>query len=321
MRALLFWGVLLLLLPVYFMGYIPLVLIGTPRVRKRGIAATAVPPLSARWILDYTGQRPDAAARKLLPHLPFVPKFTLQLCLLPLTCALRISGHIPSIARYPVHTPQNFWEALGQRNTFFDEAISNAEATVTQFVHLGAGFDTRSHRVSSSIKVFEVDRPAIQQTKREGLDRAGVPQERIHYVEVDFGDPGWWSTLENAGYDPSAPTFFLWEGVSYYLQEADVERMLTGTAQRSPPGSQIAFDYARLDLIHGAGGPLMAFVRLGLKSTRESWTWGLDTTAPAIEPARELVERCGLRLRHYSVYGLEGGRHPPPGGLVVAEVA
>jgi len=68
-------------------------------------------------------------------------------------------------------------------------------------------------------------------------------------------------------------------------------------------------------------GLLMAFVRVMLRASREPWTWGLDTTPPAIDPARELVERCGLRLQHYSVYGREGDRKPPPGGLVVAEVA
>ena len=323
MRRVLFWVTAALMLPLFTFGYLLLLVTGMPRVRKAGISATAVAPLSARWIFDAVGNRPDPACRALLLNLPIVHPLAIRLCMLPVVLGVRVSGYVPFFARYPIDTPQNLWELIGQRNTFFDRAIEDAAGHCTQFVHLGAGFDTRTHRLPAAAchRVFEVDRAPIQRLKREALDGVGIDHGHIRYVEVDFGDPGWWSSVETAGFDQSQPTFFLWEGVSYYLQEQDVVRMLSGVAQRSPVGSRVAFDYASNALISGEGGPLMGFARLMLRLSREPWTWCLDTQAGSADPAKALVQRCGLALQTHSPYGQDTPNSRPVGGLAVAEVA
>src|SRR4051794_9370319 len=74
------------------------------------------------------------------------------------------------------------------RTRFIDDAVTERAAAVEQLVLLGAGFDTRAHRLPAvrALTVFEVDHPATQIRKTaivvgEGLDTHGVA-----YVGIDF---------------------------------------------------------------------------------------------------------------------------------------
>ena len=53
------------------------------------------------------------------------------------------------------------------------------------------------------------------------------------FVPVDFACEDWMDKLVGAGFDTSAPTLFLWEGVTYYLTDDVIEatmRRIAGCA-------------------------------------------------------------------------------------------
>ncbi len=60
-----------------------------------------------------------------------------------------------------------------------------------QLVILGAGYDSRAYRVyglKDGIKIFELDRPAIQHVKKENLlEIFKILPDHVTFVPVDLG--------------------------------------------------------------------------------------------------------------------------------------
>jgi len=124
------------------------------------------------------------------------------------------------------------------------EAIS---AGVQQYVILGAGLDTfalRSRGRADRLSIYEVDHPASQEMKRKGLERVagGVPSN-LNLVPVDFETDRLDDALNAAGFDPGAPAFFSWLGVTCYLTGKAVGATLDQIASVSAPGSSLVVDY------------------------------------------------------------------------------
>jgi methyltransferase (TIGR00027 family) len=126
-----------------------------------------------------------------------------------------------------------------------EAAIRHQE--VEQYVILGAGMDTFALRrpdLVARLQVFEVDHPGTQAHKRRRLREAGreLPV-RQHFVPVDFSRENLAEALASSAYDPQAPSFFSWLGVTYYLTRGAALATLRAIAQVAPPGSQVIFDY------------------------------------------------------------------------------
>jgi methyltransferase (TIGR00027 family) len=133
------------------------------------------------------------------------------------------------------------------RTRFIDEALEQAiDDGARQVVVLGAGFDTHAYRCENLLaqtRIFEVDRPATQAFKVERVSQAlGRPPANLTYVPVDFGRERLGPVLERHGFDASARTFFILEGVTMYLaEEAAHETLRFVAAHRA--GSAVVFDY------------------------------------------------------------------------------
>ena len=186
--------------------------------------------------------------------------------------------------------------AVAVRTRYFDDALEAALAAgVEQVVILGAGFDSRAHRLAAMrrVPVFEVDHPATQAMKRRVVGRGR--SSTVRYVPVRFGTGGASRTgalgtaLAGAGFAASARTVFLWEGVTNYLDEPTVDVTLRFIAASAELLLFTYIDRAILDDASGFEGAAESIAhvqRLG-----EPFTWGLR---PA-EAAGYLAER-GLEL-------------------------
>ncbi len=117
---------------------------------------------------------------------------------------------------------------------------------VHQYVILGAGLDTFAYRAltpEADLRVFEVDRPAIQDWKRRRLTEMGLEiPAGLYFAPVDFEQQALADGLARAGFDASAPAFFSWLGVSMYLSRPAIETTLALVADL-PEQSGIVFDY------------------------------------------------------------------------------
>ena len=123
------------------------------------------------------------------------------------------------------------------------EAISSG---VQQYVILGAGLDTFAMRQPSwadRLRIYEVDHPASQEMKRHQIQRIGPLPSNLTLVPVDFETDRLDAALIEAGFDPAAPAFFAWLGVTCYLTREAVTDTIGQIAAVAAPRSQAVLDY------------------------------------------------------------------------------
>lgn len=193
------------------------------------------------------------------------------------------------------------------RTRFIDDTVTERAEGVDQLVLLGAGFDTRAHRLpaATALTTFEVDHPATQARKvavvaGEGIDRRGVV-----YVPVDFERDRLDHELVVAGFDPSRPAIFVWEGVTNYLTAEAVDATLAVVRALAAPGSVLVFTYVDAGVLDGAARfPEAQRWVANVQRAGEPWTFGVDPdAAPAF-----LGERGFALVTDLSTRQADGGR-------------
>ncbi len=142
------------------------------------------------------------------------------------------------------------------RTRLIDDLVrESVHAGTQQLVLLGAGFDSRAFRLDETrwIRIFEVDHPATQRTKRARLKAMFArPPENVHFVEVDFETDNVESKLREAGFDENIPAVVVWEGVVSYLSESAVNANLTLLRRLLVPRSRLILTYVHKGAIDGS---------------------------------------------------------------------
>ena len=118
-----------------------------------------------------------------------------------------------------------FHEHLIARTKFIDELIvKSAINGIQQYVILGAGYDSRAHRLElpSSLKIFEVDQPEVSDNKLAKLPKELPNSENVTYVNIDFSYQSLTEQLIGAGFNQEKSTIFTLEGVSQYITKEAV---------------------------------------------------------------------------------------------------
>jgi methyltransferase (TIGR00027 family) len=167
------------------------------------------------------------------------------------------------------------------RTALIDEALVAAlDRGARQVLILGAGYDSRAYRIPgiARVRVFEVDHPDTQARKRALLERAlGRLPDHVSFVPLDFNRQSLGDRIPEAGFQPGAPAFVIWEGVTEYLKGAAVDATLRFLARAVAPGGGLAFTYLDRGLLDGTrsfrgGGRHLAMMRwMG-----EPFTFGID---------------------------------------------
>lgn len=178
----------------------------------------------------------------------------------------------PACAGWPVRVQQvpdgdanplwgRFARYFGLRTRVLDDFVLHSVHTggARQVVLLGAGLDTRAFRLDwpADCAIFEIDREGVLAFKHRVLDglsataRAGrVP------IPVDLRDD-WAGALCDSGFDATAPSVWLAEGLLFYLPPA-AETYLIDTVDRlSTGGSALGFEVKlEKDLLEYRDSPL-----------------------------------------------------------------
>ncbi len=311
----------LLLLPLTVIGYIVLVAKVMRYSKKHGLSLTSTRPLGSRWILHLFGLREDETMVKMVASLPHISKAALWLTMEPAVIAHRICGYIPKIARIPQPEKATLMSFLNCRTEFFDKTKEKNINSMDQVVFMGAGFDTRAFKYckEKNIKVFELDKENTQKCKIEAFEKARIDHEWITFVPVDFNKESWADKLIEYGYDTSKKTFFLWEGVTIYLEEESIKQTLQAVARSSGKGSIITFDFFSKAIINGEGSWIMSYYwKKMAKMAGEPFKFGIDVATDPKKNVEKLLDETGLSLDGLALIGKTTKKEKPFGGLVEA---
>jgi methyltransferase (TIGR00027 family) len=184
------------------------------------------------------------AAHQLLDAQPRILEDPIAVRLLGKDAAQRIYG---SVDRYQTPEAKALRSHLVLRSRFAEDRLGAAvERGVTQYVILGAGFDTFSLRQpawAESLKIFEVDHPGTQTLKRSRFEEAGLEMPvNSAFACVDFEQESLLDGLVRYRVSIEEPTFFSWLGVTMYLNEAAIDSVLQ-TIAAFPAGSEIVVTF------------------------------------------------------------------------------
>ena len=171
-----------------------------------------------------------------------------------------------------------------------------------QVIIFGAGFDTRANRFANILPVqkwFEIDLPEPQQFKVETLEKHQISDpDNLIRISANLTDPmdSWYDKLVDAGWDSSAPTIFILEGLIYYLTTEEVHNLLSSIPD--VPNSKIILTIIDKSLY-----------KLSLKYGGNRFNWKTNL--------KELNKAGVLKFRNYRLKRSIGTSNPKQIGLNV----
>lgn len=147
---------------------------------------------------------------------------------------------------------QRMCEQIAVRTRFFDDFFASAaDAGIRQAVILASGLDTRAYRLDwpAGTVVFEVDQPEVIEFKTRTLAGLGAqPAAERRTVAIDLRDD-WPAALRANGFDASAPTAWIAEGLLIYLPPEAQDRLFDNIAALSAPGSRLATEHMDMNTL------------------------------------------------------------------------
>ncbi len=165
------------------------------------------------------------------------------------------------------------------RTRYIDDFVQMAISRgIKQLVILGAGYDTRPYRLPqmASIKIFEVDLPAVQDDKKKKLRKyLGRLPDNLCFIPIDFDTQTLEAVFSGAALNPSKPAIFIWEGVTQYISEEAVRQTLAFVG-KSASGSMIVFTYVLKSIIERRSDIPGADHLMDIVAKQSPWVFGLE---------------------------------------------
>ena len=141
---------------------------------------------------------------------------------------------------------QSMIAGMAMRTKFFDEYfLASAGTGIRQAVILAAGLDSRAYRLAwpAESVIYEIDQPEVIEFKAAVFaDLGAEPVAELRSVGIDLRED-WPAELAAAGFDASAPTAWLAEGLLIYLPPAAQDTLFDTITALSAPGSAVATEY------------------------------------------------------------------------------
>lgn len=138
-------------------------------------------------------------------------------------------------------------DMLAIRTRYLDESLAKRNSSITQIVNLACGMDSRAFRLDAlrDCFVFEIDQSeAMLSHKQRTFEDMGAQAKakRVEYIVADLANDSWELQLVPRGFDPKQPTFWIMEGLLYYLDRSSIVKLLKTVDAHSAAGSQLWAD-------------------------------------------------------------------------------
>jgi methyltransferase (TIGR00027 family) len=134
------------------------------------------------------------------------------------------------------------------RTRFTEDALKAAISNgITQYVLIGAGFDSFALRVpeyARQIEIFEIDHPATQELKLRRIRECGITcAPTVHFIAANLAEQSVADALAGSSYRADRLSFFAWLGVTMYLTHEANRATLKSIASCAAPRSELVFTY------------------------------------------------------------------------------
>ena len=297
--------------------FLPAVILGVSLVgykqivvsKKLGLSMTAIEVINGRWTMHIFGMRKDEATASLAAALPNTSLFGLWLTLFPLWVKYKISGRVAVYPRVPELGSESIIDLIVARTLYFDRVIERAMEQVDQLVVMGAGYDMRAYEKlrRNNVAFFELDQPSVQAHKLATLKSSDIVFEHVTFVSVDFANENAIDKLIESGFDKSKKTFFLWEGVTLYLSQADVRKTMRDIRNIATAGSVLLADiYAERFIEFGGKGSS----KKTLERTDEGVDFGLNFSSKHEQTLSEFVKSESMSVGERFFLGEKSDKGP-----------
>ncbi len=141
---------------------------------------------------------------------------------------------------------QRMANGMAVRTRYFDDFLLAATAAgIRQVVILASGLDARAYRMRwpAGTVVFDLDQPGVIDFKVAALHELNAPPTTdVRNIGVDLRDD-WPTALRDNGFDVTAPTAWIAEGLLMYLPPEAQDRLFDHITALSPPGSRLATEF------------------------------------------------------------------------------
>jgi methyltransferase (TIGR00027 family) len=127
----------------------------------------------------------------------------------------------------------------------------------SQVVIVGAGYDTRAIRfekkiIDTNVDVYEVDLPALLEYKNKTItSNLQKYVNRVKLTPCNFQTGSLLDALKSNGFNTDKPTYFLCEGITYFLTEQCITNIFESIKSNMRSSVQIVFDYDFKDFVGG----------------------------------------------------------------------
>jgi len=178
----------------------------------------------------------------------FEDPYAIQLTSPPWRIILKIRTLNWLLSRTLYHDILPLWAEFFGRARYAEELLDKAlERGIDQYVLLGAGLDSgalRKKDLVPKLKVFELDHPVSQKSKRDRLVKLNIDvPDNLEFVPVDLEKESLADALARSSYSNKKPAFFSWLGTIPYLTSEAVFSTFRSIASYATRGSEIVVDY------------------------------------------------------------------------------
>jgi len=310
-------GFLYILLQILFL---PLLVFGLPiglfkeavNSRKYGVSFSAGQALQYRWFMHYLETRPDPLTVRFVREFPCESVFGLWATMGALILSQRLFGFKTRLSKVAEPEQSDMAATSGSRVVAFDRILEKYLDEMEQIVIPGAGFDLLALQIpeGKNLKVFELDQAKTLNLKVRTLEKAGIQQNRISWIPVEYGCESWAEKLVEAGFDKTRKTLFLWQSVSLYLDETIVRETLRQMAALCAAGSVVAQDFYSRSFSAGDYS-FVANRNLALiASMGEPAKFGIDMSNDPREAVGSFLAECGLEMTEFVQFGKQVDMEP-----------
>lgn len=185
------------------------------------------------------------------------------------------------------------------RSRYTEDALNQAVARgITQYVLIGAGFDSYALRVPDDarhLKIFEIDHPATQAMKTKRLAECGLAlSDSVHFLAADLSRESLDAVLGGSAFSSTERSFFSLLGVTMYLTPEENKATMREIAKCGSPGSELVFTYVDQMLFSASAEP----VAIGFQAMQQQTTSLGEPFKSGFDPATlgKTLFSVGLQL-------------------------